>query len=124
MNHIRLGQSSIPTTETDRDRADIEGVTVQINPLPLLMGQPLDVNVTIDDPNLYVEQNPSGKWLEFQESQELEEGHEINLPIDIEANIELNNAQIALLPNGFKDQVKVRCREKQDMYINPMKSNT
>ncbi len=104
LNHIQVGQSSIPTTETDRDRADIEGVTVQINPFPLLMGQPLDINVTIDAPNLYIEQDQSGEWVVLPETEG--EG-ELNLPIDIKANINLNNAHVSVLPYGFKDQVKV-----------------
>ncbi|WP_107669937.1 translocation/assembly module TamB domain-containing protein [Cyanothece sp. BG0011] len=105
-NHIRIGQTSIPTTENDPDRVDLDGLTVQFNPLPLLIGQPLDIDITIDDPNLYVEQNPSGKWLGFQEREQLEET-ELNLPVDIDADIELNNANIALLPNGFKELIKI-----------------
>ncbi|MGK7955561.1 MAG: heme utilization protein, partial [Crocosphaera sp.] len=106
-NHIRIGRTSIPTTETDPDRVDLEGLKVALNPLPLLIGQPLDVDITVDNPNVYIEQNPSGKWLEFQDHVELEEIPELNLPIDIDADIELNNAQVAVLPNGFKELVQV-----------------
>ncbi len=106
LNHIRIGQTSIPTTENDPDRVDLDGLKVQFNPLPLLIGQPLDIDITIDNPDLYVEQNPSGKWLGFQEREQIEDV-ELDLPIDIDADIELNNANVALLPNGFQELVKV-----------------
>jgi translocation and assembly module TamB len=79
---------------------DIDGLTVQINPLPLLIGQPLDIDVTIDDPNLYIEQDQSGEWVVLPETEG--EG-ELNLPIDIEPNIDLNNANVSVLPYGFKE---------------------
>ena len=106
-NHIRIGQTSIPPAETDPDKVYIDGLTVQFNPLPLLIGQPLDIDITIDNPNLYVEQNPSGKWLDFQEREQLEDVTELNLPIDIDADIELNQAKVALLPKGFEELVKI-----------------
>ncbi|MDJ0509029.1 MAG: translocation/assembly module TamB domain-containing protein [Crocosphaera sp.] len=109
LNRIRIGRSSIPTTETDSDRADIEGLTVQFNPLPLLMGQPLDVDITIDDPNLYIEQDSSGEWVKLPE---FEEGKELNLPIDIRADIILNNANISILPQGFDELVKLKADGK------------
>ena len=103
-NHIRIGTSSIPTTETDSDRVDVEEIKVEFNVLPVLIGQPLDVNITIDDPNLYIEQDTSGEWGTLPK---FEEGGELNLPIDIKAKINLNNAQVSVLPNGFKELIKV-----------------
>ncbi|MGK7960651.1 translocation/assembly module TamB domain-containing protein [Crocosphaera sp.] len=103
-NHIRIGQTSIPTTENDPDRVDLEGLTVQFNPLPLLIGQPLDVDITIDNPNLYIEQDASGEWVKLPE---IEGEVELNLPIDIDADIALNNAEVSVLPTGFKEVVKI-----------------
>ncbi len=104
LNHIRIGQSSIPTTETDVDRADIDGLMVQINPLPMLIGKAFTVDVTIDNPNLYIEQDQSGKWVVLPE---VDWEEELNLPIDIKANFRLNNGNISVLPYGFKEQVKI-----------------
>ncbi|MGK7885322.1 MAG: heme utilization protein, partial [Crocosphaera sp.] len=103
-NHIVIGTFSIPTTETDSDRVDVEEIKVEFNVLPVLIGQALDVNITIDDPDLYIEQDPSGEWVTLPE---FEEGGELNLPIDIKAKINLNNAQVSVLPKGFKELIKV-----------------
>ena len=103
-NHITIGTSSIPTTENDADRVDVEEIKVEFNVLPVLIGQPLDVKITIDAPNLYVEQDPSGDWVSLPE---FEGEGELNLPIDIKANINLNNAQVSVLPNGFKELIKI-----------------
>ncbi|MEL4898434.1 translocation/assembly module TamB domain-containing protein [Crocosphaera sp. Alani8] len=107
LNHISLGASAIPATEKDPDGADVKGIKVEFNVLPLLIGQPLDIDITIDDPNLYVEQNPSGKWLDFQEKEQDEDLPELDLPIGIDVGVKLNNANIALLPNGFEELVKI-----------------
>ncbi|MEA5532396.1 translocation/assembly module TamB domain-containing protein [Crocosphaera sp. XPORK-15E] len=108
-NHIRIGNSAIPTQENDRDRADIKGITVNFSPLPLLIGQPLELDVTIDDPNVYIEQDKTGKWVNLPEMKG--EG-ELNLPIDIKANIRLNNADVSVLANGLKDIVKIEATGK------------
>ncbi|MEM8777541.1 MAG: translocation/assembly module TamB domain-containing protein [Cyanobacteria bacterium P01_G01_bin.49] len=103
-NYIRIGTTSIPTTETDPDRANIEEIIVRFNPLPILIGQPLSINVTVDKPNLYLEQDKQGEWVKLPE---FEEEGELNLPIDINANIELSNAEVSVLPNGFEKAVEI-----------------
>ena len=57
-NQITIGASSVPTTETDSDRIDVQGIKVEFNVLPVLIGQPLYLDITVDNPNLYFDQDP------------------------------------------------------------------
>ncbi|MGK7939010.1 MAG: translocation/assembly module TamB domain-containing protein [Crocosphaera sp.] len=103
-NRISIGSSSIPTTETDPDRVEIEAITVQVNLLPVLIGQPVDVQITVDTPDVYIEQDSSGEWVQLPD---IDMEGELNLPIDIRADINLNNAKVSVLPQGFEELVKV-----------------
>lgn len=104
-NSISIGPTSIPPTENDPDTVYLEGLKIKINPLPLLIRQPLDLNITVDNPDLYVEQNPSGRWLQFQERESLDDATE--LPIDIDTDVKLNNADLTLLPNALEKPIQI-----------------
>ncbi|GBF79448.1 heme utilization protein [Aphanothece sacrum FPU1] len=98
-NSIRFGISEIPTTQTDPDYLKIKEINIGFNPLPLLLGQPLKLDITVDNPNLYVAEDKTGQWIKLPE---MEKGEEVELPIDIEASFKLNKADIRVHPYGIK----------------------
>ena len=60
---VRLGQSAIPATAVDPDRATVEAVDVAFNLLTLLTHRELNLNITLIKPNLYLEQDEQKNWL-------------------------------------------------------------
>ncbi len=58
----RFGQSQIPATTDNPDRADIEAVGVKFNLIPFLFTKTLPLEVNLIRPNLYIEQDNQGSW--------------------------------------------------------------
>lgn len=100
LNRVRIGSSKIPTTPSDRDNVFIDAIEVGINPFPLLWGSGLGINVVLVDPNVYLDQNKDGEWFKFELK------GEGNLP-PLDVSIELQDADIALLPYGRQDPIPV-----------------
>jgi len=69
---IQFGESALPATPTDPDRASIESVEVGFSPLKLLLNRTLQLNVTLVEPDAYIEQAKDGSWLST--TIQLEEG--------------------------------------------------
>ena len=63
LTRVRLGQSAIPATAVDPDRATVEAVDVAFNLLTLLTHRELNLNITLIKPNLYLEQDEQKNWL-------------------------------------------------------------
>lgn len=114
LNQLSFGQSSVPATPTDSDRATIEAVNVRFNLLELIWDRTLSLDVTLVRPDVYLEQDQDGLWIttEIQQSGEGEES-----PISIELDtlrIEEGTAQLAAYggvessqpvePDGVKNQ--------------------
>jgi translocation and assembly module TamB len=69
--------------------------------LPLIFRRTLPLEVTLIDPNVYLEQDNNGSWLELPAGDSEGEG----LPIDLSVLVE--SGELALLPNGGVKPVKV-----------------
>ena len=104
LNHISLSPSSIPANKNDTDYIEVEEIAINFNILPAFVGQPIGLDITINDPNLYIEQDQTGEWVKLPQ---IEQTGELNLPFDIKANINLNNVDIAVRPYGFKKPVNL-----------------
>ncbi|MBZ8182715.1 translocation/assembly module TamB domain-containing protein [Oscillatoria salina] len=63
---IRFGETVIPATSTDTDRVIIEAVRARFDPLKLILNRTLELDVTLVEPEIYIEQNPEGVWIETQ----------------------------------------------------------
>jgi translocation and assembly module TamB len=72
LNSLRFGETAIPATPTDPDRVSIETVDVAFDPLQFLLARKLKLDVTLNTPEIYLEQGQNGIWVET-EIQELEE---------------------------------------------------
>ncbi len=105
LNYIRFGPSIIPATANDPDNLSVKAIAIGFNPLPLLLGQPLALDVNIDRPNLYLEQAKNGKCIDI-ELPEPQKDRE--LPIDLNVNVRLTEADLALLPYRFPRPVTLQ----------------
>ena len=92
---LRFGPSSVPATPTDPDRASVKAVEVGFNPLQLVFTRTLKLNVTLVQPDVYIEQNAKGEWLSTLPDAEQKPGL-IKTELDI---INFNKADVALVPH-------------------------
>lgn len=94
---LRFGPSTIPATEAVGDRLTTEGVSVSFNPAQLLAtGGQLDLNVTLEDPNLYLEQAADGTWLSTELNLQPSDG-----PLEIRLKtLRLDNGEVTAVPYG------------------------
>ncbi|WP_341528791.1 translocation/assembly module TamB domain-containing protein [Nostoc sp. UHCC 0302] len=63
LTSLRFGSLSIPATPTDPDQVTVKAVEVQFSPLQLLFTRTLGLNVTLVQPNVYIQQDKDGRWV-------------------------------------------------------------
>ncbi len=66
INSLRFGRSQIPATPNDADRASVGAVDVAFNPLQLLLTRKLTLDVTLVQPDVYLDQDKDGVWTKTQ----------------------------------------------------------
>jgi translocation and assembly module TamB len=94
-NSLRFGSAAIPPTATDPDYASAQAVDVTFNPLRLLFNRTLELNITLVQPNAYIEQSQDGRWI----TTEITTGGEPGLiRTDVET-IRFRNGDVVLVPN-------------------------
>ncbi|HEY9640356.1 MAG TPA: DUF748 domain-containing protein, partial [Coleofasciculaceae cyanobacterium] len=60
---LRFGASALPPTATDADEAKVPGVAVAFNPLEVLWDRTLKLDVTLENPEGYIDQDKEGQWI-------------------------------------------------------------
>lgn len=63
LTSITIGESSVPATATDPDRASVPEIVVRFNPLEVLWDRTLSLDVTLNNPDVYIEQDEDGLWV-------------------------------------------------------------
>ncbi|MBP5974292.1 translocation/assembly module TamB domain-containing protein [Brasilonema sp. CT11] len=66
LSSLRFGSLSIPATPTDPDRVAAKAVEVEFSPLEVIFKRTLGLNVTLVQPNVYLEQDRQGRWVTTQ----------------------------------------------------------
>ncbi|MEH2287396.1 MAG: translocation/assembly module TamB domain-containing protein [Nostoc sp.] len=66
LSSLRFSSLSIPATTSDQDRVVAKALEVQFSPLQLLLSRKLALNVTLVQPNVYVQQDKDGGWVTAQ----------------------------------------------------------
>ncbi|MBW4521593.1 MAG: translocation/assembly module TamB domain-containing protein [Scytolyngbya sp. HA4215-MV1] len=108
---LRLGRSSVPATANDPDHVTIEAVEVGFNPLQVLLTRKLSLDLTVIQPNLYLEQDKKGLWVAAISATEKESG-----PVQTEVNaIRIRDAVAVLVPYP-----KPGHTQKQSVTLNQM----
>ncbi|MBD2532830.1 translocation/assembly module TamB domain-containing protein [Nostoc flagelliforme FACHB-838] len=91
---VQFGASAIPATPTDPDRAAVEVVEVGFNPLQLIFNRQLKLDVTLVNPDIYIEQDNQGRWVSTNIAPS-REGGAIKTDLD---KLRFRNAKLALMP--------------------------
>ncbi|MDZ8186236.1 MAG: translocation/assembly module TamB domain-containing protein [Nostoc sp. ChiSLP02] len=63
---LRFASLSIPATSTDADELTAKAVDVQFSPLQVILTRKLPLNVTLVQPNIYIQQDRDGRWVTAQ----------------------------------------------------------
>lgn len=71
---LQFGKSSIPATKNDRDRASVDQVQVGFNLLQVLLARKLNLDITLVQPDVYLDQEKDGAWVKTQIKAQEEEG--------------------------------------------------
>lgn len=93
LNSIEFGKTVIPATDTDTDRVTVEGVKVGFNIFPVLFRRTLPIDATLVNPNIYLEQEQDGEWinLDFLQSDPNEEKKDPLVYFDVDLDVEQAN---------------------------------
>ncbi|BDI18039.1 hypothetical protein ANSO36C_38410 [Nostoc cf. commune SO-36] len=91
---VQFGASAIPATPTDPDRATVEVVEVGFNPLQLIFNRQLKLDVTLVNPDIYIEQDNQGRWVSTNIAPS-REGGAIKTDLD---KLRFRNVKLALMP--------------------------
>lgn len=106
---VRFGASKIPVTNDDPDFASIESVDVGFNIWELVWQRRLKLDVTLNNPVLYVEQDTRGRWLNTKIS-----GGGKNRAIKTDLDrIWFRNGKVALVPSPQGNQTLLRTASPQ-----------
>ncbi|MFB2819129.1 translocation/assembly module TamB domain-containing protein [Umezakia ovalisporum] len=101
LTKVQFGESSIPATPTDPDRAKIDAVEVGFDPLQLIFQRQLKLDVTLVNPDIYVEQDNQGRWINTKIDPP---GQGKLIAIDLD-KLRFRNAKLALLPQPHHEKV-------------------
>ncbi len=91
---VQFGASAIPATPTDSDRAAVEAVEVGFDLPQLIFNRHLKLDVTLVNPDIYIDQDDQGRWVSTNLAPS-GEGGAIKTDLD---NLRFRNAKLALMP--------------------------
>lgn len=102
-NSLRFDSLSIPATTKDPDRIAAKAVEVEFDPWQLLLNRTLELNVTLIQPDVYLEQAKNGRWVSTQLN--TQEGSGL-IQTNLEA-IRVQNGDLVLVPATASSKPKV-----------------
>ena len=111
---ITLDSVSVPATATDRDHVTIDGIRVSFNLLPVIFRRTLPLAVTVIQPQVYLEQEADGSWLNLDLPQA--PGEEVPRFLDLSTKIQ--QGDMTIVPYA-KSPLKIQL-DLEGRY-NPMK---
>ena len=98
LNSIKFGKTVIPPTATDTDKVTVEEVKVGFNIFPVLFQRVLPLDVALVQPDIYLEQEQDGEWinLDFLQSDPNEEKKDPLIYFDVD--LDIDQADITAVP--------------------------
>ncbi|WP_019504802.1 translocation/assembly module TamB domain-containing protein [Pleurocapsa sp. PCC 7319] len=98
LSGIEFGKTVIHPTDTDTDKVIVEGLKVGFNLIPVLFRRTLPLDVTLIQPDVYLEQEKDGEWvnLDFLQSDPNKEKKDPLIYFDV--NLDIEQADITAVP--------------------------
>lgn len=103
ISSLRFASLNIPATATDSDQVSAKAVDVEFSLLPLILKRQLPLNVTLVQPNVYIQQDQDGRWVTAQVKTEEGKGTiqtELQSLKIVDGNVELSPAVSPTRPQG------------------------
>ena len=94
---IRLGKSSIETTDNENDFLIAEGVEISLNPLKLL-AKKVDLSITIINANGYLQQDKNNSWISLKLNKEKQNSSGWYFSVN---NIEVKDSNLSIKRNNY-----------------------
>ncbi|MGF1935758.1 MAG: translocation/assembly module TamB domain-containing protein [Nostoc sp. ChiQUE02] len=101
---VQFGASAIPATATDPDRAAVETVEVGFDLLQLIFNRHLKLDVTLVNPDIYIDQDEQGRWVSTSIASSGGDGA-IKTDLDY---LRFRNAKLALMPQKSAGEAALR----------------
>lgn len=100
LNGLRFGATSVPATPTDSDSVSIQAVDVAFNPLQVLFTRTLKLDVTLVNPDVFIQQDTQGRWVDIKIAEGGEPG-----PVQIVLDrLYLRNGNVKIVSNVTQTQ--------------------
>jgi autotransporter translocation and assembly factor TamB len=93
---IEFGKTVIPATAKDPDKVTVEGVKVGFNLIPVLFRRTLPLDVSLIQPDIYLEQEQNGEWINLDFLPPKQEDKEPLIYYDVDLDVE--QADITAVP--------------------------
>ncbi|WP_373480125.1 translocation/assembly module TamB domain-containing protein [Geminocystis sp.] len=94
---IRLGKSSIETTDNENDFLIAEGVEISLNPLKLLEKK-VDLSITIINANGYLQQDKNNNWISLKLNKDNQNSSGWYFSVN---NIEVKDSNLSIKRNNY-----------------------
>lgn len=91
---IEFDQTVIPATATDPDQVKVKGIKVGFNIFPVLFRSTLPLEVTLVRPDIHLEQEKDGEWLNL----DFLNREKKDLPISFDVGLNVEQADITAIP--------------------------
>ncbi|MEM7725936.1 MAG: translocation/assembly module TamB domain-containing protein [Cyanobacteria bacterium P01_A01_bin.45] len=114
---VRFGASAIPATATDSDKVTIDSVEVGFDPLKLVFNRTLKLDVTLVNPNVYIQQDNQGSWVNTR----LNLGEPGALQVDLE-KVRIRNGKLVLVP--FEEERDIKAKTQKSVLGNQFPSTS
>ncbi|TRU46297.1 MAG: hypothetical protein EWV49_17220 [Microcystis aeruginosa Ma_QC_Ch_20071001_S25] len=105
-NRIRIGKSEIPATANSADSLSIDAIELGLNPLPLLLGLPLPIDVKLINPSIYLDQDKNGQWLDNLEK--IASNFDREAPIKLNLGFQVEKAALTIQPYALKKPIEIK----------------
>ncbi|MEL6927654.1 MAG: translocation/assembly module TamB domain-containing protein [Cyanobacteria bacterium J06600_6] len=99
LNSIKFGETVIPPTPTDPDRVTVEEVKVGFNVFPVLFRRTLPLDVSLVQPDIYLEQEEDGEWLNLDFLAKDPEKEDKDPLIYFDVDLDVEQADITAIPH-------------------------
>jgi translocation and assembly module TamB len=85
---VEFGKTTIPSTPTDPDKVTVEGLKVGFNLVPLLFRRTLPLKVALLQPDIYLEQEQDGEWVNLDFIKEDPDKKDPLVYLDVDLDVE------------------------------------
>jgi len=105
LSSLEFGRSGVPATEYDPSYVSVEAIEVQFDPWEIVWNRTLHPDITLVEPEVYLEQNENGDWTTIElELPEPDAEPVVSIELD---RIQFEDAIVTLQPRSFPEKETV-----------------